>query len=88
MLLQYFGEKAKDRCNNCDNCEAKDPQPTPESVYDSIYADIRAQLANGPKYGYELDLTKYRAADIEHVIRIMTEERELLQDGLRLGLKQ
>ena len=88
LLLQYFGEKAKDRCNNCDNCEAKDPQPTPESVYDSIYADIRAQLANGPKYGYELDLTKYRAADIEHVIRIMTEEGELLQDGLRLGLKQ
>jgi len=88
LLLQYFGEKAKDRCNNCDNCEAKDPQPTPESVYDSIYADIWAQLANGPKYGYELDLTKYRAADIEHVIRIMTEEGELLQDGLRLGLKQ
>ena len=88
LLLQYFGEKAKDRCNNCDNCEAKDPQPTPESVYDSIYADIRAQLANGPKYGYELDLTKYRAADIEHVIRIMTEEGELLQNGLRLGLKQ
>ena len=88
LLLQYFGEKAKDRCNNCDNCEAKDPQPTPESVYDSIYADIRAQLANGPTYGYELDLAKYRAADIEHVIRIMTEEGELLQDGLRLGLKQ
>lgn len=88
LLLQYFGEKAKDRCNNCDNCEAKDPQPTPENVYDSIYADIRAQLANGPKYGYELDLTKYRTADIEHVIRIMTEEGELLQDGLRLGLKQ
>ena len=88
LLLQYFGEKAKDRCNNCDNCEAKDPQPTPESVYDSIYADITEQLANGPKYGYELDLTKYRAADIEHVIRIMTEEGELLQDGLRLGLKQ
>ena len=88
LLLQYFGEKAKDRCNNCDNCEAKDPQPTPESVYDSIYADIRAQLANGPTYGYELDLAKYRAVDIEHVIRIMTEEGELLQDGLRLGLKQ
>ena len=88
LLLQYFGEKAKDKCNNCDNCDASNALPTPESVYDSIYADIRAQLANGPKYGYELDLTKYRTADIEHVIRIMTEEGELLQDGLRLGLKQ
>lgn len=88
LLLQYFGEKAKDRCNNCDNCDAANALPTQESVYDSIYKDIKAQLANGPKYGYELDLTKYRAADIEHVIRIMTEDGELQQDGLRLRLQE
>ena len=51
----------------------------------SIYADIRAQLANGPKYGYELDLTKYRAADIEHVIRIMTEEGDVKFDEKRFA---
>ena len=88
LLLQYFGEKAKDRCNNCDNCDAANELPTQESVYDSIYEDIKAQLANGPKYGYELDLTKYCAADIEHVIRIMTEDGELQQDGLRLRLQE
>lgn len=88
LLLQYFGEKAKDRCNNCDNCDASNALPTPESVYDSIYADIRAQLTDGPKYGYELNLTKYHADDIEHVIRIMTEDGELQQDGLRLKLRK
>ena len=88
LLLRYFGEKMKERCNNCDNCDAANPRSIPESVYDNIYADIKAQLNNGPKYGYEMDLTKYQPSDIEHVIRIMTEDGELIQDGLRLKLKQ
>ena len=88
LLLQYFGEKTRERCKNCDNCDAVYPQSTPDSVYDNIYADIKAQLNNGPKYGYEMDLTKYQPSDIEHVIRIMTEDGELIQDGLRLKLKQ
>ena len=62
--------------------------PTPESVYDNIYEDIKSQLCNAPKYGYELNLSKYNPDDIEHVIRIMTEDGELIQDGLRLCLKQ
>ena len=56
-------------------------------VYDNILTDIREQLHQGPKYGYELNLSKYKADDIEYVIRCMTEDGELLQDGLRLKLR-
>ena len=87
LLLQYFGEKVAEGCGNCDNCNAASPEPTTEDVYDSIQADLRAQLHEGPKYGYELNLAKYKARDLEHVIRTMTEDGELLQDGLRLKLR-
>ena len=87
LLLQYFGEKVAEGCGNCDNCNAANPEPTTEDVYGCILADLRAQLHEGPKYGYELNLSKYKAQDIEHVIRTMTEDGELLQDGLRLKLR-
>ena len=87
LLLQYFGEKVAEGCGNCDNCNAASPEPTTEDVYDSIQADLRAQLHEGPKYGYELNLAKYKARDLEHVIRTMTEDGELLQDGLQLKLR-
>lgn len=87
LLLQYFGEEVAEGCGNCDNCNAANPEPTTEDVYDCILADLRAQLHEGPKYGYELNLAKYKARDLEHVIRTMTEDGELLQDGLRLKLR-
>lgn len=87
MLLEYFGEKLNQNCNNCDNCINNNPQQTNMDVYDNILTDIREQLHQGPKYGYELNLSKYKADDIEYVIRCMTEDGELLQDGLRLKLR-
>lgn len=86
QLLEYFGEIFPTKCNNCDNCDATCPAETPDEVYDNIHKDIRSQLSECPKYGYELNLAKYNEKDIEHVIRIMTEEGELLQEGLRLKL--
>ncbi len=87
LLLSYFGEKYPGRCNNCDNCHHLNPPALPEDIHDRIHADLRAQLATGPKYGYELNLAQYPPEAVEHVIRIMTEDGELLQDGLRLKLK-
>ena len=87
MLLEYFGEKLERECKNCDNCINNNPLSTGMDVYDNIQTDIREQLHQGPKYGYELNLSKYKADDIEYVIRSMTEDGELLQDGLRLKLK-
>lgn len=86
MLLVYFGEKAAESCGNCDNCLAKASQPEDDSKYDEIRDSLISQLAGGSKYGYELDLSHYFPKDIEHVIRIMTEEGELAQDGLKLKL--
>ncbi len=87
LLLSYFGERYSGQCNNCDNCHDIDPPTLPEDIHDRICTDLHAQLATGPKYGYELNLSQYPPEAVEHVIRIMTEDGELLQDGLRLRLK-
>ena len=87
LLLSYFGEKYPGKCNNCDNCNAENPSLLPEDIYDRIHEDLRSQLASGPKFGYELNLAQYEPEALEHVIRTMTEEGELLQDGLKLKLK-
>lgn len=87
ILLAYFGEKYPGPCRNCDNCHAIDPPALPKDTYDRICADLRFQLSSGPKFGYELHLAQYTPDAVEHVIRIMTEDGELLQDGLRLKLK-
>lgn len=87
LLLAYFGERYPGHCCNCDNCHAVNPPALPKDTYDSICADLRCQLSSGPKFGYEMHLAQYPPDAVEHVIRIMTEDGELLQDGLRLKLK-
>lgn len=87
MLLEYFGEHAANRCMNCDNCDNLTPASVPADIYNSIGEEIRSQLSHGPRYGYDLNLSKYKPEDIEHVIRIMTEDGELVQDGLKLRLQ-
>lgn len=88
MLLRYFGEETEMRCMNCDNCDNTQPQRQRDDVYDKIYRDIVAQLSTGPKRSSQLHMYHYRPQDIDHVIRIMTEDGILLQDGLQLRLKQ
>lgn len=88
LLLEYFGENLKQRCNNCDYCDQYKPSTDKTDAYEEIWREIQAQLKDGPLYGYELDLSKYNALDIEHVIRVMSEEGEILQDGLRMKLKK
>lgn len=86
ILLSYFGEKYPRRCENCDNCHDLNPPTMPTDIHDRIHDDLRVQLSTGPKFGYELHLAQYPLDAIEHVIRIMTEDGELRQDGLRLKL--
>ena len=87
MLLEYFGEDYKGECGNCDNCDKKIPHKTAKDTASDIKAEIIRQLSNGSLYGYQLDLDKYEAADIEAVVREMSIEGLILQDGLKLALK-
>jgi ATP-dependent DNA helicase RecQ len=87
QLLAYFGEDFNHRCNNCDNCDALRPKHVPESIYDTIEQDIRNQLSSGPQYAFNLNLSQYSPTDIENVIRTLTENGELIQEGLKLKIR-
>ncbi|MBR4160404.1 MAG: RecQ family ATP-dependent DNA helicase [Bacteroidaceae bacterium] len=87
QLLAYFGEKLNNICHNCDNCDALKPQSVPESVYDTIEQDIRTQLSDGPQYAFNLNLSQYSPTDIEHVIRTLTENGDLIQEGFQLKIR-
>ena len=87
QLLAYFGEKLNNICHNCDNCDALKPQSVPESIYDTIEQDIRAQLSDGPQYAFNLNLSQYSPTDIEHVIRTLTENGDLIQEGFQLKIR-
>ena len=86
-MLAYFGEKLNNICHNCDNCDALKPQSVPESIYDTIEQDIRTQLSDGPQYAFNLNLSQYSPTDIEHVIRTLTENGDLIQEGFQLKIR-
>ena len=85
-ILNYFGEKYKKECGNCDVCRSKNYTPPEEDKYQAIRNDIIDQLADGPLYGYQINLNAYEPADIDFVVRCMTSEGELGQEGLKLRL--
>lgn len=86
LLLQYFGESPDGDCGNCDNCQSRVVSRIDGCVYDAIRNSIMRQLADGPKYGYQLDLSAWARGDVMLVVRTMTENGELRQCGLMLGL--
>lgn len=86
LLLQYFGESPDGDCGNCDNCQSRVISRIDGCVYDAIRNSIMRQLADGPKYGYQLDLSAWARGDVMLVVRTMTENGELRQCGLMLGL--
>ncbi len=88
LLLSYFGEKYPGPCNNCDNCHSQQQPTLPTDIHSRIHADIRTQLTAGPKYGYELNLAQYPPEAVERTIRLMSDGGEILQDGLRLKIKE
>ena len=86
LLLQYFGESPDKDCGNCDNCESKVGSGIDDCAFDAIRDSILRQLADGPKFGYQLDLSAWSRGDVMLVVRTMTENGELRQCGLMLGL--
>ncbi len=86
LLLQYFGESPDKDCGNCDNCESKVGSGIDDCAFDAIRDSILRQLADGPKFGYQLDLSAWSRGDVMLVVRTMTENGELRQSGLMLSL--
>ena len=86
LLLQYFGESPDKDCGNCDNCESKVGSGIDDCAFDAIRDSILRQLADGPKFGYQLDLSAWSRGDVMLVVRTMTENGELRQSGLMLAL--
>ena len=86
LLLRYFGEDYGRDCGNCDYCESKTGSGDEVCAYDAIRDSIVRQLADGPKYGYQLDLSAWSQGDVMLTVRTMTENGELRQCGLMLAL--
>ena len=85
-ILNYFGEEYRHQCGNCDVCRSKNYTPPDEDKYQAIRNDVMRQLADGPLYGYQINLNAYEPADVEYVVRSMTDEGELGQEGIKLKL--
>ncbi len=84
MLLHYFGEEAEQDCGICDVCRRRQEQTPSVGAYDAMRRHILAQLQQGPRLAYELDLAGFRAEHLEAVIDRMRAEGEIASDGMLL----
>ena len=87
MLLRYFGEEAKEDCGICDVCAQRKHQPAPEEEREALRKHILAQLQDGPRNSYDLDLAGFNPDILEEVIDRMRSAEEITFDGPMLKTK-
>ena len=81
MLLRYFGEEAERDCGICDVCVQSKPQLLPEDEKEGLRKHIRAQLYDGPRNVYDLDLAGFDSNLFESVIDRMRAAGEVYLEG-------
>ena len=81
MLLRYFGEEATQDCGICDVCAQRKHQPASEDEKEALRKHILAQLQEGPRKSYDLDLVGFDANILEEVIDRMRSAEEITFDG-------
>ena len=86
MLLRYFGEEAAKNCGICDVCCRKSERPLPEDEKEALRKHILAQLQDGPRNAYELDLAGFNSNLFEEVIDSLRASGEISFDGPMLKL--
>ena len=81
MLLRYFGEEVTQDCGICDVCTQRKHQPASEEEKEALRKHILAQLQDGPRNSYDLDLAGFDANLLEEVIDRMRAAGEISFDG-------
>ena len=92
MLLDYFGEKQTTDCGQCDVCikhkkQNKEDKARHQANAEDLHQQIISLLNDGQRHQLsELNSITAPRELMQEVIRIMTDEEELIPDGLYIRL--